>query len=82
MASHKVFVYGTLKRGLFNHGLLLDTNKGFSRFIGEAKLDKPHYLIVTPPPYCFPALLRFPDQEDSSLIHQPPKVYRILCVYI
>lgn len=74
MATHKVFVYGTLKRGLFNHRLLLDSNNGFSRFIGEAKLEKPHYLIVTPPPYGFPALLRFPLDSDSNQVFQPPKV--------
>jgi gamma-glutamylaminecyclotransferase len=35
MASHLVFVYGTLKRGEPNHGWMTDPENGTHSFVGE-----------------------------------------------
>ena len=37
--NHKLFVYGTLKRGYYNYRLLEDKNNGQSQFIGEAIVE-------------------------------------------
>lgn len=41
-----VFVYGTLKKDLPNHYLLLDENKGNATFIGEAKTGQTYPLVI------------------------------------
>ena len=49
MAMTRVFVYGTLKRGLPNYYLLTEPSKyGVARFVGEARLEKKYPLVV----YC------------------------------
>ncbi len=45
---NKVFVYGTLKRGFYNHHLLIDRTKGCSIFIGDAILESCHALVAMP----------------------------------
>ena len=47
MAMTRVFVYGTLKRGLPNHHLLNEPSKnGVARFVGGARLEKKYPLVV------------------------------------
>ena len=43
---HRVFVYGTLKRGQPNHYLLTDSSKGLAKWLGAAKLVKKYPLVV------------------------------------
>lgn len=42
-ASHKVFVYGTLKRGLHNHVLL---ERGNARFVGRARTTRAEFAML------------------------------------
>ncbi|GFG36248.1 hypothetical protein Cfor_00286 [Coptotermes formosanus] len=39
MSLHRVFVYGTLKRGEPNHHWMTDTSKGFSRLLGVGRTN-------------------------------------------
>uniref|UniRef100_A0A1A9WQN7 Gamma-glutamylcyclotransferase family protein n=1 Tax=Glossina brevipalpis TaxID=37001 RepID=A0A1A9WQN7_9MUSC len=43
----KVFVYGTLKNGEFNHYLLTNVNNGFARYLGEGKTVEKYPLIIS-----------------------------------
>jgi gamma-glutamylaminecyclotransferase len=61
MSLHKVFVYGTLKRGEPNHHWIADTSKGFSRFIGIGKTVKKYPLIIATK-FNIPFLLDSPGQ--------------------
>ena len=47
LALHKIFVYGTLKRGQSNHYLLESAQNGIARLLGPAKLTKEHPMILT-----------------------------------
>ena len=54
---HKLLVYGTLKRGFHNFHIISDKANGVSVFIGEAKLQDPHGLVIHPRngiPYLLP----------------------------
>uniref|UniRef100_A0A1B0GBU8 Gamma-glutamylcyclotransferase family protein n=1 Tax=Glossina morsitans morsitans TaxID=37546 RepID=A0A1B0GBU8_GLOMM len=42
----KIFVYGTLKNGEFNHSLLTNANNGFARYLGEGKTVEKYPLII------------------------------------
>uniref|UniRef100_A0A1A9VJ23 Gamma-glutamylcyclotransferase family protein n=1 Tax=Glossina austeni TaxID=7395 RepID=A0A1A9VJ23_GLOAU len=42
----KIFVYGTLKNGEFNHSLLTNANNGFARYLGEGKMVERYPLII------------------------------------
>ena len=44
---HKIFVYGTLKKGQPNHGLLQNAENGTSKFLGTGRTLKMWPLIVT-----------------------------------
>ncbi|XP_011407415.1 PREDICTED: gamma-glutamylaminecyclotransferase C-like [Amphimedon queenslandica] len=44
--KHRIFVYGTLKKGLRNHYLMKDKNNGEAVFISEARLSHPYPLIA------------------------------------
>ena len=41
--AHKVFVYGTLKRGLYNHRLL---ERGNARFMGEVRTKRAQHVML------------------------------------
>ena len=45
-ALHRVFVYGTLKRGQPNHYFLTDSSKGVAKWLGAARLEKKYPLVV------------------------------------
>ena len=62
---HKLFFYGTLKRGYPNHWLLNDPNNGLAKFLGEAKLRRRHPLVVGP--FNLPALL--PVQNEGKEVN-------------
>ena len=57
--SHRVFVYGTLKRGEPNYYRLLDKANGLARFVGKAKLSE-NYPLVVGTSYNLPMLLAAP----------------------
>ena len=52
---HRVFVYGTLKRGQPNHYLLQEAREAAARLLGEARLAQRYPLILTR--YGIPMLL-------------------------
>ncbi|XP_011701649.1 PREDICTED: putative gamma-glutamylcyclotransferase CG2811 isoform X2 [Wasmannia auropunctata] len=57
---HRVFVYGTLKRGEPNHGLIKDTTNGYAKFLGIGKTTV-RYPLVIATKYNIPFLLKKPD---------------------
>jgi len=61
MSLHKVFVYGTLKRGEPNHHWITDMKKGFARFIGVGKTVNKYPLIIATK-YNIPFVLDCPGQ--------------------
>ena len=67
---HKVFVYGTLKRGYYNYRVLTDKRNGASVFIGEAKLEVSQPFVVNKS-YGVPFLLPNVSPETS---YPQPKV--------
>ena len=61
---HRVFVYGTLKRGLRNHYLMKDKNNVEAVFISEARLVHPYPLITNQiVPFLLPKMP--PDRPDN-----------------
>ena len=75
-ALHRVFVYGTLKRGQPNYHLLTDPSKGASKWLGAAKLEK-RYPLVVASQFNVPFLL---DQEGEGKVRNT--LILILCVGI
>ena len=68
--AHRVFVYGTLRRGQRNHGLLAS-----SRFVGEAATLRPFWMITTGP---FPVLLdQVPDDFGVPALAVSGEVYHV-----
>lgn len=61
---HRIFVYGTLRRGQPNHYLLLDQNNGSAKWLGVARLVK-KYPLVMASKYNIPALL---DKEGEGKV--------------
>lgn len=65
MALHKVFVYGTLKRGEPNHGWFEKEKTGYYKFLYEAKtIDKLPLIIATQ--YNIPFLLHSPGKGSLN----------------
>lgn len=56
---HKVFVYGTLKKGEPNHQWFSHDNKGYYKFLYEAK-TKDKYPLIIATEYNIPFLLYSP----------------------
>ena len=79
MAMTRVFVYGTLKRGLPNHHLLTEPSKyGVAKFVGEARLAKKYPLVVYSS-YNVPFLL---GAEDKGEVCMCAYVHVFVCVYV
>lgn len=56
---HRVFVYGTLKRGEPNHSLIQDAANGYAKFLGIGRTVTPYPLIIATR-YNIPFLLKKP----------------------
>ncbi|XP_015179801.1 PREDICTED: putative gamma-glutamylcyclotransferase CG2811 isoform X2 [Polistes dominula] len=56
---HRIFVYGTLKRGEPNHKLIQDKANGYAKFLGIAKTTSSYPLIIATK-YNIPFLLKKP----------------------
>ncbi|XP_003704184.2 putative gamma-glutamylcyclotransferase CG2811 isoform X2 [Megachile rotundata] len=56
---HRVFVYGTLKRGEPNHNLIQDTKNGYAKFLGIGRTLTPYPLVIATK-YNIPFLLKKP----------------------
>ncbi|XP_011160266.1 putative gamma-glutamylcyclotransferase CG2811 isoform X2 [Solenopsis invicta] len=63
---HRVFVYGTLKRGEPNHGLIKDTANGYAKFLGLGRTTIPYPLIIATK-YNIPFLLKKPNTGNYVL---------------
>jgi hypothetical protein len=61
MSLHRVFVYGTLKRGEPNHHWMTDTSKGFSRLLGVGRTVKKYPLVIATK-YNIPFILDCPGR--------------------
>ena len=59
--SHRVFVYGTLKRGFYNHRLLREMD---AKFLGEALTREPMRMVLGE--YGIPYLMR--GEADGSAV--------------
>ncbi|PSN53029.1 putative gamma-glutamylcyclotransferase [Blattella germanica] len=79
MPLHKVFVYGTLKKGEPNHHWITDTSKGHAKLLGNGTtIDK--YPLIIGTKYNIPFLLDAPGKghnvagevyevDDGMLMH-------------
>ncbi|XP_014487478.1 PREDICTED: putative gamma-glutamylcyclotransferase CG2811 isoform X2 [Dinoponera quadriceps] len=54
---HRVFVYGTLKRGEPNHGIIKDVTNGYAKFLGIGKTTISYPLVIATK-YNIPFLLK------------------------
>ncbi|XP_018393960.1 PREDICTED: putative gamma-glutamylcyclotransferase CG2811 isoform X2 [Cyphomyrmex costatus] len=57
---HRIFVYGTLKRGEPNHGLIKDTANGYAKFLGLGRTTVQYPLVIATK-YNIPMLLKKPN---------------------
>lgn len=57
---HRVFVYGTLKRGEPNHGLIKDATNGYAKFLGLGRTTVSYPLVIATK-YNIPFLLKKPE---------------------
>jgi gamma-glutamylcyclotransferase (GGCT)/AIG2-like uncharacterized protein YtfP len=60
---HRIFVYGTLKRGLLNHELIAS-----SRFLGPAATTERFRMIAD----SFPVLFNYPTALTSDALRRMP----------
>ena len=65
MAMHKIFVYGTLKKGEPNHHWITDNSKGFANFVGPGITVEMFPLIIATK-YNIPFLLDAPGKGHVS----------------
>ncbi|XP_011641860.1 putative gamma-glutamylcyclotransferase CG2811 isoform X2 [Pogonomyrmex barbatus] len=63
---HRVFVYGTLKRGEPNHGLIKDAANGYAKFLGLGRTTVPYPLVIATK-YNIPFLLKKPNVGNYVL---------------
>ena len=75
MAYHHIFVYGTLKRGLYNTKKMFDPETGVSKFVGMAKTVEKYPFVVATDLNC-PLLLDKPGHgKVSLLLSDRPSIY-------
>ena len=60
-----VFVYGTLKREMFNHKMLTNGGVNSSRFVGVAETSKPYKFSLLLSKFGFPYLVEEGDPSSS-----------------
>lgn len=63
---HRVFVYGTLKRGEPNHSLIKDTANGYAKFLGFGRTTVLYPLVIATK-YNIPFLLKKPNMGNFVL---------------
>ncbi|XP_015609380.1 putative gamma-glutamylcyclotransferase CG2811 isoform X2 [Cephus cinctus] len=63
---HRVFVYGTLKRGEPNHGLIQNAEFGYAKFLGIGRTIKKYPLVIATK-YNIPFLLKKPGIGNQIL---------------
>ena len=63
---HRVFVYGTLKRGEPNHRVIQSNPDGYAKFLGLGKTVKKYPLVIATK-YNIPFLLKKPGTGNVSL---------------
>ncbi|KAL0122847.1 hypothetical protein PUN28_007493 [Cardiocondyla obscurior] len=63
---HRVFVYGTLKRGEPNHGLIKDPANGYAKFLGLGRTTITYPLVIATK-YNIPFLLKKPGTGNYVL---------------
>lgn len=64
---HRVFVYGTLKRGEPNHKLIENRSKGYAKLIGIGCTTTKYPLVIATK-YNIPFLLKQPNVGQVSSI--------------
>lgn len=62
---HRVFVYGTLKRGEPNHRHLKDTRNGYAKFLGLGRTTVAYPLVIASK-YNIPFLLKKSNTGNVS----------------
>ncbi len=65
LMTHRVFVYGTLKKGQPNDHRLSNPSLGTTKFVGQAKLNE-RYPMVIASKYNIPFLLDKPGSGEVS----------------
>ena len=66
MAMHRIFVYGTLKRGQPNHYLIENASNGIVRYVGEGKTIEKWPLVVYTM-FSIPYILNIPGTGHVSI---------------
>jgi len=76
-ALSNVFVYGTLKREMFNHRILEVGNANSSKFIGVAETSKPFKFSMLLSNFGFPYLIEDEDSPSATNTAVRGEVYRV-----
>ena len=74
---HRLFVYGTLRRGQPNHHLLVDESNGLAKWLGVARLVNKYPLVVATR-YNIPALL---DKEGEGKVKRKAPISAVNSVH-
>lgn len=74
--EHVVFVYGTLKKGLYNYRRFLEPAeaRGKAVFVGAAKTASADFHLVVDPEYFVPCVYRAPDGDGYQI---PGELFRV-----